>query len=389
MERSLENQIKMLMRMHSQPTVKKERPARKPGVKKPVQRKPVQKRPAWMGAWLSEDLNSVIRKVAGVEKGGLLVQKMAKGGPAEKAGLKVNDVLIELNGRRLMNLEGLRGQLMRLRPGSRVKVLVGRAGIQEYMTLRLGACPSEEKISLPPRKVTPPRQKPQRPKPVKKPKKRGYLGVILGDLDSAARKKAGIQKGGILVHEVVVGSPAEKAGLKSGDVLIRISGRMIQDYEDLLEHLDRLGAGTQAQVLIARDGVQKFMNIRLGGQARAKIPSKVTPAPRKKVAPKRKPTPRKPAWLGVFMGDDVEDRKRPQGEPLGLNIADVVEGGPAAKAGLRAGDIVLRVDGRAISGFQSLKKIIVRAHAGKRIHLDVRRGNRIKRMDLILGVKKK
>ena len=376
MKRALDQQFAQLERRAAKP-----RPT-EPRVAKPTRpRSPIARTPGFLGVQLSE-LNPVARKVAGIEKGGLQVVGVREGSPAAKAGLKGDDVLLKIDGKLIENVEMLRAELARIGAGGQATFLVARNGEQQFLQVKLGKMPGAEPEAraVPMTPVRP--AQPARPAP----KQPGWLGVCLADLDPVARKVAGIDEGGLLIQNTVAEGPAAKAGVKAGDALLKLNGKPVKDLDSLRAELRRLGPGAKVTLLLARDGDQRFITFQLGTpQAEGVQPvpqRKVEPAPKAqpkpkpapKPQPKPKPEPRKPAWLGVILGEDFADRERPKGEPLGVEIDETVEGGPAAKAGLKAGDILLELDGKAISGFDSLKSVIGRTWAGKKVKIKVRRG---------------
>lgn len=245
------------------------------------------------------------------------------------------------------------------------------------------------------------------------PRRRGqpYLGVAIGELSGVQRRVAGLEKGGLLISNVRENTPAKKSGVKNGDVLVKVDGKMIEDFEALRAVLSRKSPGDKVSLLVSRDGAQRFIDVKLGvapaqnGRPGGGMSGGGRPAPRErpesahgeqaseevvveeKVEAKKAAPSTKPGWLGVFLADDYSGRSRPDGEPLGIEVEEVAKGGPAAKAGLKAGDILLRVDGKAISAFDALKKALGGAKAGKRIVIELRRGRMILRLPATLGSK--
>ena len=95
------------------------------------------------------------------------------------------------------------------------------------------------------------------------PKSRGYLGVRPGDLTAEEKQKLGL-KNGIRVVEVVPGGPAEKGGLKEGDVIVAIDGRDIDSPQEVPSLVQAAGAGATLKVDVLRDGKRSTLPLVLG-----------------------------------------------------------------------------------------------------------------------------
>src|SRR5690606_13297401 len=84
---------------------------------------------------------------------------------------------------------------------------------------------------------------------------RGWLGVMIQDVNDSLAESLGIQgKKGALISEVVEGSPAEKAGLRHGDLVVSVDGRSIDGYLQLSRPIALLAPGTTVEIGIGRDG---------------------------------------------------------------------------------------------------------------------------------------
>jgi serine protease Do len=186
-----------------------------------------------------------------------------------------------------------------------------------------------------------------------KPKAPGYLGVYL-DPNSRAR--------GAALDGVERGSPAAKAGLREGDLVVAANGVRVTDTAAFVKVLQAHGAGDTLRLAIRR-----------GRQA---LDLAVTLAPRKgaQAKPTPKPTPASPGWLGIA----VEDRG-------GVVVSEVAEGGPAARAGVKPGDVLVAIDGKALTSVQVLAETISTRKAGQVIALDVNRNGWTKTLKIPLG----
>jgi len=124
--------------------------------------------------------------------------------------------------------------------------------------------------------------------------------------------------------------------------------------------------------MLARNLLAIF-TVLAGLSASAAAPPEAPAAPQPPVAPAA-PTGR--VWVGVFLGDEVDG---------GVQILEVVPGGPAAKAGLTSGDIVIRIDGKDVAEEKDLSRALSRHAPGETVGLTILRGGETKNKDLVLG----
>jgi serine protease Do len=174
---------------------------------------------------------------------------------------------------------------------------------------------------------------------------RPWLGVTGEALSADIAESLGFEKpGGVVVKELFPGGPADKAGLKPGDVLTAINGREVQDPQGMAFRLATLPIGQAAKVTVVRKGQQMD------------LPVELTPAP-------REPAPDE-TWLEgqqPLMGAQVANLSPALGEELsvsgwkGVVITAVKRGSYARELGLRPGDIVARVNGANIDNVKQLK----------------------------------
>lgn len=200
---------------------------------------------------------------------------------------------------------------------------------------------------------------------------RGQLGVEVGALTPESAKGFNLpDTRGALVNNVRPGSPAEKAGLEPGDVIRAVNGTPIEDSSDLPPVIGAMAPGTTAKLSILRGGKTIERNVtlsRLDENAQA-------------AGPRRGPAPEAPATgkgnaLGLIGQDLAADERRElalrPGE--GVSIARV-EGRAARAAGLRPGDIVLRVGTTPVGSASALARELARVENGRTVMLLVRRG---------------
>jgi len=190
----------------------------------------------------------------------------------------------------------------------------------------------------------------------------GWLGVYLDPEHDAPR-----------VREFVPGSPAEKAGMKAGDIILAIDETFTADVAALLAVLRTTQAGQTVAVRVLRDDKERTLNVTLGAKPEGSgVPA--DPAPSE---PSRKnSTPPSPA-------EESQEPSKPSSRPrLGCALADedgrvlvtrVESGSPAARAGIQVGDVLLRVNDTAIDSGRRVAELLAQSAGGARLSLVVLR----------------
>lgn len=192
---------------------------------------------------------------------------------------------------------------------------------------------------------------------------RGKLGVAIQDVDQGLADSFGLDRPrGALVSSVEPGSPAAKAGLQAGDIIVRFNGRDIARSTDLPALVAGTAPGSEATLSVWRQGATKELRLTVGEL--------------KSVAAKGdagKPDPKATDRLGLALRPLTREEKGEVEGGQGLVVEDVVDG-PAARAGIEPGDVILAANGERVGSVEQLRARIERA--GKGIALLVRRGDR-------------
>lgn len=185
--------------------------------------------------------------------------------------------------------------------------------------------------------------------------RRGALGVRGGDLNAEIAKamKAKTNKGG-WVQEVIPGSAADKAGLKSGDIITHLNGKKIGSFTEIRAKIATLGVGKEITLGILRE--DKAMTVKVTLEA-----AEATTAEAKVLHP-------------MLEGASLSDGKTPDGE-AGVVINDVAGRSPAAALGLEKGDVIVGVSRSRVTTTKELRDILSKSSGV--IALQVQRGERI------------
>jgi serine protease Do len=179
-----------------------------------------------------------------------------------------------------------------------------------------------------------------------KEKSQAWLGVTLRDVTQRLARDEGLPaKSGALVEDVMEESPAEAAGIAEGDIIVGLNGKEIADAEAVVEAVGDLAPGTKADLTLMRKSGKTSIQVTLGkrpGRRHAMsftIP-RIPPIPRIRVFTEQDMLGMSLSRLTKQLADYFE---APKGK--GVLVQEVEEEGPAAKAGFKAGDVIVSVDG--------------------------------------------
>ncbi len=197
---------------------------------------------------------------------------------------------------------------------------------------------------------------------------RGWLGVLIQDVSSALAESFGMKRPeGAVVAKVLDESPAERAGLRVGDVVVAFNRHYISRSSDLPPMVGRTAVNAQVPVDIVRGGKVHSLRVVVGE------------LPEEKIAPlKRAPLGVMKTMienvLGLVVADlTAEQRARFMLPKQGVLITGV-EPGPAHQAGLRTGDVLLLLDGRQITDRGEFERLVAGLPVGRAISALVQRG---------------
>ncbi len=198
--------------------------------------------------WLGVQIQDVTRELAesfGMDKPyGALVAKVIADSPAEKAGIKIGDIIIEFNGNEIETSSELPPIVGMTPIDQNAKVKVIRQGDSKILNVKIGLLPDQEQLAGVQETAV------------------NRLAVIVTDLTAEQRKQLQVEKNGVLVQDVKNGV-ARNAGIRRGDVILRIQNRMIRNVADFEETVSTLPTGRSIAVLIQRRGSPVFLALKL------------------------------------------------------------------------------------------------------------------------------
>jgi serine protease Do len=199
--------------------------------------------------------------------------------------------------------------------------------------------------------------------------RRGYLGVGVQPITSDMAANLGLKEvSGVIVSNVEQGSPAERAGLKQGDVITVINGTKIEDGNSLRNIIATSGPGAEIMITILREGREQ--------QLRAKLDELANQTPTRPAGgPSGSQTDEERlGWAVTPVTPELAARLGLNRNMHGLVITSIDPAGAAAEAGLQPGDVIEQVNRQALRSEADLKSALSRAGSQPLLLLINRRG---------------
>jgi serine protease Do len=182
---------------------------------------------------------------------------------------------------------------------------------------------------------------------------RGWLGVQIQSVTPEVAASLGIaDPKGAIVAGVVPDSPAAKAGLRQGDVIVAVNGKEVQDSQGLTRRVAGLAAGTSAAFTVVRDGARKTVQVAIGQRKDDRVASAVQATPSGEAGATG-------SAMGLGLSSVTPDLRRTYnvaGEVQGVVVTKVDPDSDAADKGVQPGDILLAVNNRTVRTPQDVEK---------------------------------
>jgi serine protease Do len=180
---------------------------------------------------------------------------------------------------------------------------------------------------------------------------RGWLGVEVQPVTSVIADSLGMKKAeGALVDQPQAGSPAEKAGIKAGDVVLTVNGQPVKDARTLAQEISAASPGDKARLTVLRDSRNKTIDVEL-----AKMPDQEQQANAGDAQQQQEQQPGAEPHLGLSIAP-AKDVQGSGGE--GVVVLSVEPSGPAAQNGVQTGDIILNAGGGAVQTPADVRRAI-------------------------------
>lgn len=342
---------------------------------------PKRKGRGYLGIRLIE-LTDEDRKDLGI-KGGIKIGEAVAGGPAAKAGLQAEDVILSLDGRAVDSAQEMAPIMQAAAAGQTMKVEYLREGKKKTANVVLGVHPGDAPT---------PQAEP--------PKDQGK-----NDEDLRERVKKFLQKKEAPQDESKPkAKPAPDDAPGGGlDELFAVDEETFDQFREMFEKFgvdpeqffekgkdNKYRLNDQMKEMFKNFNFKEFLPKGVPGLPGDEPPPPAKPkkAMPRAEAPKAEPKAPRP-WMGISP-EELPDELRAQldlAEGEGLLITEVVAGGPADKAGLKKNDILTKIDGKAVKGEESLAKFMATAKAGQEATLTVLRKSKEQTVKVTIGEK--
>src|SRR5581483_203973 len=217
-----------------------------------------------LGVVLGDVTSESVKELKLPAEAGAIVKEVQEGSPAAKAGLEKNDVILQFAGERVRSVAQLTRLVRETPPGRSVNIEISRGGQTRTLSAKLEASTNQYYFNT---RVPVPHVE------IPSFKRFDYffrtgptLGISGDELTTQLANYFGVKQGkGVLVREVVVGSAAEKAGLKAGDVIVQVEGKPVSSVSELRHALE---AGTtdekrKLSLTIVRDRREQTVTVEM------------------------------------------------------------------------------------------------------------------------------
>ncbi|MBN2886405.1 MAG: DegQ family serine endoprotease [Chromatiaceae bacterium] len=203
----------------------------------------------WLGVMIQDVTRELAHSFGLDQPRGALVAQVLPESPAEAAGLLAGDVILSFNGREIPTSSALPPVVGATDVGSEAEVVVLRGVQRLTLTMTIGELPEDDTLASA-----------SAPQPATTQANR--LGLVLGELDAEQRDYLGLRQGGVVVEGVNPG-PADRAGLRAGDVILMLDRQPTPDLASFERALDAIGAGRTVAVLVQRGDSRMFYPLTL------------------------------------------------------------------------------------------------------------------------------
>ena len=213
-------------------------------------------RQPWLGVSLQDVTRELAKKKNLKTDEGAYVSDVVRKSPADSAGIQEGDVIVEFDGRQIDDADEVVKAVRKAEVGTKAKIVVMRDGEKKELYATLKKSPRRTPFFG----VTPPAI----PNRIMIFGGKGTMGLGLMELNPQLGKYFEAPEGkGVLVENVEEGSPAEKAGFKAGDVILKVGEKNVESIRDVRRRLSKYDDGEKASIEILRKGARQTLTLEI------------------------------------------------------------------------------------------------------------------------------
>lgn len=209
----------------------------------------------YMGVSIQPLTADLVRQFNLTDKNGALLVDITEGGPAEKAGLQVGDVITEYDNRKIESMQELKNWVASTPPGKKVPVKVSRDGKTLSKTVIMGELAGQSTTTAPVAAASP-------AAPAAKTVENNLKGVAVRDVTDDILQKLGVKRKlrGVVITSITEDSPA-LGTLERGDIIIELNRKPVQSTSDFTQISSTIGKNQDILLLIVRGGASQYLTV--------------------------------------------------------------------------------------------------------------------------------
>ncbi len=193
---------------------------------------------------------------------------------------------------------------------------------------------------------------------------RGYLGVYLEDLTEDMKEALNLSSlEGVLINEVIKDSPADRAGIKDGDVIIEFNGEKVTDVQSFRLRVASTPPGKTVKIKLIRDGKEMSLNVKIGEM-------------------ETQPVAQSGEEQETQLGLQVVDIDSPEAKIYNLSVkkgvvvVNIESNSPAEEAGIQIGDVIIGIGNKEIENMSDFRDAVKNLKKGKPVVFQIQRADR-------------
>jgi serine protease Do len=197
----------------------------------------------WLGVNIQNIDDAIAKTLKLNTKDGILINEVVEGGPAKKVGLRVQDVIIQVDNRKVRNTRELATRIGSTNPGTQVTLTIIREGEERQIEVVLGEFPEELDQSVASTEIS------------------DNLGIRVSNINQNLVEQFNlkVKNGGVVIVNVEQGSASNQAGLRAGDIILKINRKSVNNVSDYNKIIEDIKSGESVLFYIQRDEGKFFV----------------------------------------------------------------------------------------------------------------------------------